>query len=41
MHLKPDHAAIHVADMKIVQDEEFEFFQTLSGCVICPNTVPP
>ena len=39
--LKDDHDVIFVVDMELAQEESFEFFQTLNGCVICPNTVPP
>ena len=39
-HMKPDHDAIYVFDMKQPQDMNFEFYQTLKGCVTCVNAIP-
>ena len=38
--LNPHHHAIYVVDMDCAQQENFEFYQTLNGCVIWFNTIP-
>ena len=37
-HLEHDHDAVFV---ERAQEEDFELFKTLRGCVTCFNTVPP
>ena len=39
-HPNPRHDAICVVDMDGAQQENFEFYHTLNGCVVCCDTIP-
>ena len=39
-HLKPHRGTVNVVDMAGAQKENFEFRETLNGCVICFVTIP-